>query len=53
MTASGRPTRFEPEMCAQARNYCLLGATSWPTSSMYRPAPSIDGSPSAPISVTS
>jgi hypothetical protein len=28
MTAMGRPTRFEPEMCAQARNYCLLGATN-------------------------
>jgi hypothetical protein len=24
----GRPTRFEPEMCAQAHNYCLLGATN-------------------------
>ncbi len=28
MTAMGRPTRFEPEMCAQAHNYCLLGATN-------------------------
>jgi hypothetical protein len=28
MTALGRPTRFEPEMCEQAHNYCLLGATN-------------------------
>lgn len=28
MTAMGRPTRFEPEMCDQAHNYCLLGATN-------------------------
>lgn len=28
MTAIGRPTRFEPEMCEQAHNYCLLGATN-------------------------
>jgi hypothetical protein len=28
MTAMGRPTVFEPEMCAQAHNYCLLGATN-------------------------
>jgi hypothetical protein len=28
MSAMGRPTRFEPEMCEQARNYCLLGATN-------------------------
>jgi hypothetical protein len=28
MTAIGRPTRFEPEMCAQAHNYCRLGATN-------------------------
>ena len=28
MTAIGRPSRFDPEMCAQAHNYCLLGATN-------------------------
>jgi hypothetical protein len=28
MAARGRPTRFEPEMCEQAHNYCLLGATN-------------------------
>ena len=28
MTAMGRPSRFEPEMCEQAGNYCLLGATN-------------------------
>ena len=28
MTAISRPTRFEPEMCEQAHNYCLLGATN-------------------------
>ena len=28
MTAMGRPSRFDPEMCEQAHNYCLLGATN-------------------------
>jgi len=28
MAAVGRPTLFEPEMCEQAHNYCLLGATN-------------------------
>ena len=28
MTAIGRPTLYDPEMCEQARNYCLLGATN-------------------------
>ena len=28
MTTIGRPTRFDPEMCEQAHNYCLLGATN-------------------------
>ncbi|MBM3650483.1 MAG: helix-turn-helix domain-containing protein [Alphaproteobacteria bacterium] len=28
MNPIGRPTRFEPEMCEQAHNYCLLGATN-------------------------
>lgn len=28
MTTIGRPTLFHPEMCEQAHNYCLLGATN-------------------------
>ena len=28
MTVMGRPTRFDPELCAQAHNYCRLGATN-------------------------
>jgi len=28
MTATGRPSDFHPDMCEQAQNYCLLGATN-------------------------
>ena len=28
MSAMGRPTSFHPDMCEQAHNYCLLGATN-------------------------
>lgn len=28
MTAMGRPTAFDPDLCDQAHNYCLLGATN-------------------------
>src|SRR5688572_4625032 len=28
MTTLGRPTLYDPEMCEQAHNYCLLGATN-------------------------
>jgi hypothetical protein len=28
MAGIGRPTSFRPEMCEQAHNYCLLGATN-------------------------
>jgi hypothetical protein len=28
MTATGRPSDFSPDMCEQAHNYCLLGATN-------------------------
>jgi hypothetical protein len=28
MTAPGRPTLYEPDLCEQAHNYCLLGATN-------------------------
>ena len=54
MTAMGRPTRFEPEICAQAHNYCLLGATNdeLADSSACIRARSTVGSPSAPISPT-
>jgi len=28
MSSPGRPTLYAPEFCAQAHNYCLLGATN-------------------------
>jgi hypothetical protein len=28
MTAMGRPSHFDPDLCEQAHNYCLLGATN-------------------------
>jgi hypothetical protein len=28
MTAMGRPSNFHPDLCDQAHNYCLLGATN-------------------------
>src|SRR5690242_9203224 len=28
MSTMGRPTLYRPELCEQARNYCLLGATN-------------------------
>ena len=28
MTTMGRPTLYDPAMCEQAHNYCLLGATN-------------------------
>jgi hypothetical protein len=28
MTIIGRPTNFHPDMCGEAHNYCLLGATN-------------------------
>ena len=40
MTAMGRPTRFEPEMCEQARNYCLLGATNDELADFFHVSPS-------------
>lgn len=40
MTAMGRPTRFKPEMCEQAHNYCLLGATNDELAGFFRVAPS-------------
>jgi hypothetical protein len=40
MTAMGRPTRFEPEMCGQAHNYCLLGATNDELADFFHVSPS-------------
>ena len=40
MTAIGRPTRFEPEMCEQAHNYCLLGATNDDLAEFFHVSPS-------------
>jgi hypothetical protein len=36
----GRPTRFEPEMCRQAHNYCLLGAANDELAGFFHVAPS-------------
>jgi hypothetical protein len=40
MTAIGRPTLFEPEMCEQAHNYCLLGATNDELAGFFHVSPS-------------
>ena len=40
MTAMGRPTRFEPEMCEQAHNYCLLGAINDELAEFFGVSPS-------------
>ena len=40
MTAMGRPTRFEPEMCAQAHSYCRLGATNDVLADFFHVSPS-------------
>jgi hypothetical protein len=40
MTAIGRPTRFESEMCEQAHNYCLLGATNDDLADFFHVSPS-------------
>ncbi len=36
----GRPTRYEPEMCEQAHNYCLLGATNDELAEFFHVSPS-------------
>jgi hypothetical protein len=36
----GRPSRFEPEMCEQAHNYCLLGATNDDLADFFHVSPS-------------
>jgi hypothetical protein len=40
MTAMGRPSRFDPEMCEQAHNYCLLGATNDELAGFFQVSPS-------------
>jgi hypothetical protein len=40
MTAMGRPTRYEPEICEQAHNYCLLGATNDELAEFFHVSPS-------------
>ena len=40
MTAIGRPTLFDPEMCEQAHNYCLLGATNDELAEFFDVSPS-------------
>jgi hypothetical protein len=36
MTAMGRPTAFHPDLCEQAHNYCLLGATNDELAEFFR-----------------
>src|SRR4029450_916514 len=44
MIAMGRPTLFNPEMCEQAHNYCLLGATNDELAEFFDVSPrTIDG----------
>jgi hypothetical protein len=40
MTAMGRPGRYDPEMCEQAHNYCLLGATNDDLAEFFHVSPS-------------
>jgi hypothetical protein len=40
MTTMGRPTRFHPDMCEQAHNYCLLGATNDELAEFFGVSPS-------------
>ncbi len=40
MTAMGRPALYDPALCEQARNYCLLGATrpqTWSDTARHAP----------------
>ena len=39
MTAIGRPTAFDPDLCDQAHNYCLLGATNDELASFFNVSP--------------
>jgi hypothetical protein len=39
MTAMGRPSRFDPTLCEQAHNYCLLGATNDDLSEFFGVSP--------------
>ena len=40
MTTMGRPTSFHPDMCEQAHNYCLLGATNDELAEFFGVSPS-------------
>jgi hypothetical protein len=40
MTAMGRPTLYDPEMCDRAHNYCLLGATNDELAEFFHVSPS-------------
>ena len=40
MTTIGRPTRFHPDMCEEAHNYCLLGATNDELADFFSVSPS-------------
>ena len=40
MTAMGRPTLYDPALCEQAHNYCLLGATNDELAEFFHVSPS-------------
>ena len=40
MTTMGRPTSFHPNMCEEAHNYCLLGATNDELAEFFGVSPS-------------
>jgi hypothetical protein len=40
MTTMGRPTKFHPDMCEEAHNYCLLGATNDELADFFGVSPS-------------
>jgi hypothetical protein len=40
MTTMGRPTSFHPDMCEEAHNYCLLGATNDELAEFFDVSPS-------------
>jgi len=40
MTALGRPTLYDPQLCEQAHNYCLLGATNDELAEFFNVSPS-------------
>lgn len=40
MTAQGRPTLYDPDLCEPAHNYCLLGATNDDLAEFFGVSPS-------------